>query len=171
MKDYKKEMVRQQRIHKLIDERCGGVMAEFARRIEMSPTYVTRMLYPVTQPGRRGISVNTIDRIETAFSLAKGWVDGVDEPDPHLAAIMALWSSLPDYKKVAVVRVVKSLSEPDDTDKDPVLEKKPTNGSPCLVIAVSVPLPQAPQGTSDSTERRRSNRRRQDEIPLVVVQH
>lgn len=171
MKDHTHEVKRQQRILQLIDERCGGVVAEFARRIEISPTYVTRMLYPVDKPGRRGISVKTIDRIESVFSLAKGWLDGVDGPDPYLAEILTFWHALADYKKIAVLRVVKSLSEPDDAGGDPPTEKKPPNSGPRLVISVPLPANLGQQSHGHGEERRQLRRRQQDDMPIVVVQH
>lgn len=71
--------IRRIRLAELRDTRCGGRSAELARRIERSPTYVLRMLYPPDKPGRKRIADDMIEVIEKAFDLPHGWLDGKTE--------------------------------------------------------------------------------------------
>lgn len=105
-----KDAQRRERIRRLIDEQCGGVIAEFARRIKRDVSYVGRMLYPMGKAGKRGISVHTIDAIEAEFKLPHGWLDGIEPPDEYLAEIMRLWPKLAEYKRRALATMARELS-------------------------------------------------------------
>lgn len=120
MKNPEKEEQRRLRLLQLINEQCGGVTAELARRINIPSSYARRMLFPAGKAGRKGISVHNIDAIEATFSLPKGWLDGVEMPDRHLAEILRIWPTLPQYKKIAALHVVEglSLSNQCDTHND-----------------------------------------------------
>ena len=92
---------RRQRLRQLIDERCDGVSAAFAKQIGRDASYVTRMLNPEGKSGRKRIADDMIEIIETAFNLPHGWLDGIErqvayaptpalhvaEPDPSAALI------------------------------------------------------------------------------------
>lgn len=69
---------RRQRLRQLIDERCAGVSAAFAKQIGRDASYVTRMLYPEGKSGRKRIADDMIEIIETAFDLPRGWLDGIE---------------------------------------------------------------------------------------------
>lgn len=71
--------IRRVRLAELRDTRCGGNTAELSRRLERSPTYVMRMLYPADKAGRKRIADDMIEVIEKAFDLPHGWLDGKTE--------------------------------------------------------------------------------------------
>lgn len=106
-----KDARRRARIQQLIDSECGGVLAEFARRINANPSYISRMLYPMDKPGKKGISVHTIDTIEEVFQLPRGWLDGAEPPDEYFRTIVRLWPSLPDADRRAVSMMAQALSD------------------------------------------------------------
>lgn len=101
--------MRRQRLQQLIDERCGGVMAECARKINRRQSYVGRLLYPAGKPGARNISAALNDAIEEAFSLPRGWLDGVDEAS-DVTAISRLWPSLSNYKKLVIISLIDAIA-------------------------------------------------------------
>lgn len=70
--------IRRERVERLIKDRCDGVYAKFADKIERSPSYVGRMLYPEGKPGKKNISDTLIDVIEQKFDLPRGWLDGIE---------------------------------------------------------------------------------------------
>ena len=118
---------RRQRLRQLIDERCAGVSASFAKQIGRDASYVTRMLYPEGKAGRKRIADDMMEVIETAFGLPRGWLDGIErqaayiptnalrvaEPEPtaqliaeHAAAlaeqaarVAQLWMQLPPARR------------------------------------------------------------------------
>lgn len=68
---------RRQRLIQIRDEMCGGKAVEVARKIEREPSYVSRMLYDKGKKGRKRIADDMVEIIEKAFSLPRGWMDGV----------------------------------------------------------------------------------------------
>jgi hypothetical protein len=77
IRDMDKYEIRRRKVEELIRDRCGGVHAKFAEKIERSPSYVGRMLYPEGKPGKKNISDTLIDVIEQKFELPRGWLDGI----------------------------------------------------------------------------------------------
>lgn len=79
---------RRQRLQALIKERCNGVSAEFARKIERDASYVARMLYPEGKAGKKRIADDMMEVIEKAYDLPRGYLDtGAQEslePSPFL---------------------------------------------------------------------------------------
>src|SRR5690349_8487071 len=69
--------IRRRKVEELIRDRCDGVYAKFADKIERSPSYVGRMLYPKGKEGKKNISDTLIDVIEKKFNLPRGWLDGI----------------------------------------------------------------------------------------------
>lgn len=59
------------------DEMCGGKAVDVARKIEREPSYVSRMLYEEGKNGRKRIADDMVEIIEKAFSLPRGWMDGI----------------------------------------------------------------------------------------------
>lgn len=55
---------------------CTGLtQAAFADRVEISPDYVSRLLYPPDKAGRKSLGPVTIRKICSAFNLQAGWFD------------------------------------------------------------------------------------------------
>ena len=75
---------RRQRLRQLIDERCAGVSASFAKQIGRDASYVTRMLYPEGKAGRKRIADDMMEVIETAFGLPRGWLDGIERQAAYI---------------------------------------------------------------------------------------
>lgn len=79
-------------VAKLIEEKCDGKGASFAKAISRDASYVTRMLYPEGKAGRKRIGDDMIEIIEGAFDLPRGTIDGIvprivytDPPQAHAA--------------------------------------------------------------------------------------
>lgn len=68
---------RRLRLIQIRDEMCGGKAVEVARKIEREPSYVSRMLYDESKKGRKRIADDMVEIIERAFSLPRGWMDGI----------------------------------------------------------------------------------------------
>lgn len=51
------------------DQLCGGNAAELARRIGKDATYVNRLFYPDSKPGRKGIGLEIMEACNRAFFL------------------------------------------------------------------------------------------------------
>ncbi|AZI52010.1 LexA family transcriptional repressor [Pantoea agglomerans] len=68
---------RRLRLMQLRDEQCGGKAVDVARRIEREPSYVSRMLYEDGKKGKKRIADDMVEVIEKAFSLPRGWMDGI----------------------------------------------------------------------------------------------
>ncbi|GLO62977.1 repressor [Vibrio sp. MACH09] len=77
--------VRRLNLIKLKDELCGGKIAEVARRIDRSPSYVSRMLMSAGNPGKKPISEKMVELINTGFRLPQGAFDHPDF-DPNSIA-------------------------------------------------------------------------------------
>ncbi len=70
---------RRLRLMQIRDEMCGGKAVEVARKIEREPSYVSRMLYEEGKNGRKRIADDMVEIIEKAFSLPRGWMDGISD--------------------------------------------------------------------------------------------
>lgn len=70
---------RRQRLIQIRDDFCGGKAVVLARKIEREPSYVSRMLYEEGKKGKKRIADDMVEVIEKAFSLPRGWMDGVAE--------------------------------------------------------------------------------------------
>ncbi len=68
---------RRLRLIQIRDELCGGKAVDVARRIEREPSYVSRMLYEDGKKGKKRIADDMVEVIEKAFSLPRGWMDGI----------------------------------------------------------------------------------------------
>jgi len=79
MFDMDKYEKRRLRLMQIRDEMCGGKAVEVARKIEREPSYVSRMLYDETKKGRKRIADDMVEIIENAFSLPRGWMDGITD--------------------------------------------------------------------------------------------
>lgn len=77
MEKYEK---RRQRLIQIRDEICGGKAVDVARKIEREPSYISRMLYEEGKKGKKRIADDMVEIIEKAFSLPRGWMDGIN-PD------------------------------------------------------------------------------------------
>ena len=128
---------RRERLAQLIQSRCGGVSALFARTIERDASYVARMLYPEGKPGRKRIADDMMEIIEKAFDLPRGWLDDreaspepVDTPSAPQSAttqdndelvevrakilaelageVSALWIALPAERRTALLQQLRA---------------------------------------------------------------
>ncbi|QCP50186.1 hypothetical protein FAZ95_13950 [Trinickia violacea] len=68
---------RRLRLLEVRDRDLGGSTAALANKIERSPSYVARMLYPPGKEGRKRIAEDMVEVIETAFGWGSGWMDSV----------------------------------------------------------------------------------------------
>mgnify|MGYP002656184841 CR=1 FL=1 len=68
---------RRLRLIQIRDEICGGKAVDLARKIEREPSYVSRMLYEDGKKGKKRIADDMVEIIEKAFSLPRGWMDGL----------------------------------------------------------------------------------------------
>lgn len=66
---------RRQLLRSLIDERFSGVSARFADAVGITPSYVSRMLYPEGKSGAKRIGEDSIEKIEAALGIA-GYFSG-----------------------------------------------------------------------------------------------
>lgn len=65
--------IRLKNVFNIIDTRCGGVKAEFGRRINMVPQTIAK--WWATGASSRNIGTNAARKIEIAFDLPEGWLD------------------------------------------------------------------------------------------------
>lgn len=72
--------LRRQRLRQLIDDQCGGIAAELAKRIGRDPSYVSRMLYPDGKAGKKRIGDDMVELIETSLGVPRGTLDGYTNP-------------------------------------------------------------------------------------------
>ncbi|SFK75041.1 hypothetical protein SAMN05216302_101457 [Nitrosomonas aestuarii] len=93
---------------KLRDERCGGVNAEIARRIDRDQSYVNRMFYPEGKSQKKRIGDDIKEAIEKAFKLPVGWLDSAG--DYNLS-----WM---DESKMTMQKIdfMKKISDMDDDE-------------------------------------------------------
>ena len=68
---------RRQNLAALMDAYCDGKVAVLAERLERSPSYVSRMLYPEDKAGKKRIGEDMAERIEFAFNIERGALDDV----------------------------------------------------------------------------------------------
>lgn len=74
---------RKTRLRELIDHCCHGSIAEMAKKIDRSDSYVGRMLYPPDKAGAKPIGDKLMQAIEQEFGLSRAWLDmpcGTDIP-------------------------------------------------------------------------------------------
>lgn len=87
--------IRRRNFATLIESRFGGKKAKMAEAIGMSASYVSRMLYTEDKPAKKRIGEDTVDLLETTFSLPKGSLDRADFGVPHSAEVPRTDSDLP----------------------------------------------------------------------------
>lgn len=128
---------RRQRLIRIRDEICGGKAVDIARRINREPSYVSRMLYPEGKKGKKRIADDMVELIESSFSLARGWMDGLNEGEespgykplnPELTnterALIEMLRGLPENEVERVVKEVKSKKEHYDSIFEEMLKKR-----------------------------------------------
>lgn len=77
-----KREIRQQRLRQLIDEMSNGNIADFARKIDREPSYVSRMLYPADKNGAKPIGEKMINDICKKLDLPLNWFETTEDlPD------------------------------------------------------------------------------------------
>lgn len=103
--------IRRQKVEELIRDRCDGVYAKFADKIERNPSYVGRMLYPEGKPGKKNISDTLIDVIEKKFNLPRGWLDGIAENQADTVKPPELIGEASDEEKQLLEAIRKLDSE------------------------------------------------------------
>lgn len=73
--------IRRLNLRALLRTHCAGRAATLADKINRSPSYVSRMLYPAGKDGKKRIGEDMRNVIEDALSLARGSLD--DEASAH----------------------------------------------------------------------------------------
>lgn len=129
--DMDKYEIRRLRVLKLMEEDFEGVIAKFADRIERSPSYVGRMLYPAGKKAKKNISDTLIEVIEDKCDLTPGWLDEI-EKDAHLVAIERLWQNLTNDNKTVAVKMIEAMAAQRDspqqlgesTHNDPIVRSE-----------------------------------------------
>lgn len=71
--------IRRLNLIKLIDEKCNGSDAAFARAINKDASYITRCKYPEGKAGKKRISDAIISATIAKFDLPVGWMDISDD--------------------------------------------------------------------------------------------
>jgi hypothetical protein len=71
--------IRRNQLRKLRDEVCDGSNTELARRLNKSPSYIMRLLYPASNPHRKEIGIKVMQEIQEVFNLPPGWMDNVTQ--------------------------------------------------------------------------------------------
>lgn len=65
-------LYRRKKLKELIDTHHGGVMASFAKKTGIDPSYVSRLLYKEDKPGFKRISDEIIEKINKVYP---GWLN------------------------------------------------------------------------------------------------
>jgi phage repressor protein C with HTH and peptisase S24 domain len=93
---------RRQLLRALIDDKFEGVAARFANAVGITPSYVTRMLYPQGKAGAKGIGEDSIEKIEDALRIP-GYFSGKTEAAPNrVAESVPVYGSATDTSYVRV---------------------------------------------------------------------
>lgn len=92
---------RRQLLRALIDDKFEGVAARFANAVGITPSYVTRMLYPTGKPGAKGIGEDSIEKIEEALRIP-GYFSGKEEAPNRVAESVPVYGSATDIPYVRV---------------------------------------------------------------------
>lgn len=71
--------IRRKRLQQLIDERHDRKKVRFSEAHGISPSYVSRMLYPSGKKGRKRIGEDLAAQIETKEGLPSGWLSALSE--------------------------------------------------------------------------------------------
>lgn len=129
--------IRRQRLLKLKDEKCNGKIVVLADKIDTAQSYVSRMLYENGKKGKKNISDVMVLKIESAFKLNRGWLDGV-EPDNGLSNVSKL-DIQPSYRGEYPILGKVSAGKFKDAIQTYDLEYEPTtvkcsDGSYWLVV-------------------------------------
>lgn len=119
--------IRLERLRKILAEKCGGVIAELARRIDKSAPQVRVMLNP-EKPGGRWIGEKIARAIEHRLSLPRGWLDQeegeipterLEDRPPVIPE--DLWASLPPKARALVEEIVSKSASGGLTESDLML--------------------------------------------------
>lgn len=57
----------------LIHDRCDGVNANLAKKLDKEPSYINRLLYPEGKDGKKNIGDEIMDAVIDAFDLPEDW--------------------------------------------------------------------------------------------------
>ncbi|ARR46714.1 hypothetical protein CAY59_20945 [Vibrio campbellii] len=142
---------RRQRLLKLKDEKCSGKIVILADKIDTAQSYVSRMLYEKDKKGRKNISDKMVQKIETAFKLPRGWLDGVEQDESlqnvtHLDIQPSYKSEYPILGKVSAGKFKEAL-QTFDLQYEPTTVKCHQSSYWLIVDGHSMT---APQGTGIS---------------------
>lgn len=100
--------VRQQRVRELIEKEFGGSQAAFAKAVDRSDNYISRMLS--RGPNRKGIGEDLAREIEKLCNKPRGWLDG--EADAVRDAPSTLYGQPITERAAATGREWDKLAEP-----------------------------------------------------------
>lgn len=107
------------RIIKIIDEDCGGNRSEFARRLEITPTYAAQLYKGERIPGDRIIS-----SIRREFNVRREWLENgegpmrLPEPDIDTDIINDLLADTDDPVAAGIKAIYKVYKELPDEDQE-----------------------------------------------------
>lgn len=121
--------IRRLRVKELIDSECEGVHAKFADRIERSPSYVGRMLYPPGKKGRKNISDVIIEITEEKFQLPPGWLDKFPR-DQYLHNIESAWEKLSLSNKKLATKIILEMAASEKTALREIEARERTKDGP-----------------------------------------
>jgi hypothetical protein len=77
---------RRQNLAKILADQCSGKIADLAKKIDRSDSYVTRMLYPDGKSGKKRIGEDLADLISKTFGFDIS-IDDAATPIVQLAAV------------------------------------------------------------------------------------
>jgi phage repressor protein C with HTH and peptisase S24 domain len=93
---------RRQLLRALIDDKFEGVAARFANAVGITPSYVTRMLYPQGKAGAKGIGEDSIEKIEDALRIPGYFSGKTEAPTNRVAESVPVYGSATDTSYVRV---------------------------------------------------------------------
>lgn len=131
--------IRRINLIRLIEDRCGGVDAKFAKLIGKDASYIARCKYPPNKIGKKRISDAIIEPTLKAFSLPHGWMD-VDHSkevsnqtsmeaapsalNPKQQALLGYFNGLTESQQEEVMRELQEKKQQNDNLLLELLERK-----------------------------------------------
>lgn len=96
--------LRRSLLRSLIDDRFDGIAARFADEVGITPSYVSRMLYPEGKAGAKRIGEDSVEKIEAALGIP-GYFSGANltrQPPRPVAVAPAISESATETSYVRV---------------------------------------------------------------------
>lgn len=108
---------RRERLSLLIATQLKGSKAELARKLGISESYVSRMLYPGNRAGGKRIGEEMADKISKAFGLPPGWLDrpNAEDAGADLSNVGAIFDESGSLRYESLIRAIHP-EDPKDQD-------------------------------------------------------